>query len=46
MEDILFSRNLFFLEETPGFTPGDIIGVEFFNNLEFFTVYREIITIS
>ncbi len=46
MEDILFSRTLFFLEETPGFISGDIIGIEFFNNLELFTVYREIITIS
>lgn len=46
MGDIIFSRTLFFIEETPWFTPGQINGIEFFSNLELTTFYREIVSIS
>lgn len=46
MNDIIFSRSLYFFFETPGFIDGPIDGIEFFNNLELTTFYREIINIK
>jgi hypothetical protein len=46
MEDILFSRNLFFIGPTDGFTSGQILGIESINLFLLQTYYREIIIIS
>jgi hypothetical protein len=46
MEDILFSRTLFVVGETEEFIPGQILAIEFYNNLQLITFYREIISIS
>jgi len=46
MNDILFSRNLFFIGPTDGFIPGPILGIEPINLFLLQTFYREIIIIS
>jgi hypothetical protein len=46
MEDILFSRNMFFVGETDPFIPGEITFIESINYFILYTKYREIIIIN
>lgn len=46
MEDILFSRNMFFVGTTDPFTPGTIVFIESINYFIIETYYREIIIIN